>query len=140
MIEIRNDGDLIAATNYWQTPYAAKGMAYLSINAGAFRLLLPPAMESSLKEMAGARSVIVSRGPWSEAGQAEAVEVLFEDDGPSPFVMLLGKGQCDRFPPEKDSGREDLECTVWTEEAKMRLRFPARYRIVRKIPCLAPWK
>ena len=41
LITIENNGPGILSTNYWGTPHAEKGYCYLSINAGAFRLLGP---------------------------------------------------------------------------------------------------
>jgi len=43
MITIANDGPDIASTNYWATDHARAGIVYLSGNAGAWRLLMPPA-------------------------------------------------------------------------------------------------
>ncbi|MDX9788933.1 MAG: hypothetical protein RBT11_19320 [Desulfobacterales bacterium] len=39
LIQISNDGPEILSTNYWETEHAKKGFLYMSINAGAFRLL-----------------------------------------------------------------------------------------------------
>ena len=138
MLSIQNAGPEIVSTNYWQTPYAAKGVVYLSINAGAFRLLLPPALETSLSDMS-AKEVIVSRGPWTEEDQRDAIEILFEDGSSSPFVLLFGIQQIDRLPPATDEGRRDMALTVWTNGPRKVLSLPASYRRVSKIPCLEPW-
>lgn len=41
MITVQNDGPDIASTNYWESAHAARGLCYLSGNAGALRLLAP---------------------------------------------------------------------------------------------------
>jgi hypothetical protein len=41
ILAIPNHGPLIVASNYWQSGIAARGLLYLSVNGGAFRLLVP---------------------------------------------------------------------------------------------------
>ena len=48
MLKIENNGAEIAATNFWNTPMAHAGVVYVSVKAGAFRLLLPAAFEAAL--------------------------------------------------------------------------------------------
>lgn len=136
---IKNDGAKISATNYWETEYAARGAVFLSINANCFRVMLPATVEVSLAEMRTAREVIISRGPWTEHGKADAIEMLFEDCGPNPFVLLLGNEQIDRMPVKNDHGRTDLMCSVWTAGPTKVLELPAKYRAVKRLPCLKPW-
>jgi hypothetical protein len=40
-LQFENDGPLLVASDYWQSPIAAAGKLYVSINAGCFRLLVP---------------------------------------------------------------------------------------------------
>lgn len=77
MIEIRNDGPLIESTNYWATDLAAKGMFYISWNAKTARLLVPPSQAPAIPEMETAEYVIITRGPWADAGGRMAWELLF---------------------------------------------------------------
>ena len=63
MLEIRNQGQAILSTNYWDSDHAKAGYFYLSWNAGAGRLLVPDSQKATLREMKGAREVIISRGP-----------------------------------------------------------------------------
>jgi len=137
---IRNNGPLIAATNYWETELAAAGKMYLSTNDKAFRLLLPTTWEKDLPELATGKRVIVSRP--RNPGKFE-IELLFEDDSPSPYVIHLSAGQIERVPLPEDDGRGDLECTVWTQPRRgvphEALRRPAAYRLVPRLPWLKPW-
>jgi hypothetical protein len=141
LITIDNNGQAIADTNYFGTPQAQAGYCFFSWNAGAGRLLVPDARRSWLREMSTAEYVIVSRGPWQDQGHREAMELLFEDGSDRPFSIHLLMEQTDRTLPDTDQGNEFV-ITIWTLEAKTpteRLRFPAKYRVVDKIPCLDPW-
>jgi hypothetical protein len=140
MLKIENDGAEIAATNFWQTDIARAGAVYVSVNAGAFRLLLPRVFERALPDIATAREVIVLRGPWPEQARADAFELLFEDRSDSPFVIHIGAQQIDRMPLAADEGRRDLVCAVWTDGPKKRLALPASYRRVSRLPWLKPWR
>lgn len=137
MLTIRNSGQAIAETNYWGGEHAASGLCYLSWNAGAARLLVPPPMRAAIREMRTAREVIVSRGPWHEQGGRDALELMFEDGSDAPYCVHILAEQCDRMLPETDQGG-GFVVAVWTRGG-MQLRLPGKYREVAEIPCLAPW-
>lgn len=137
MLIIENRGQAITRTNYWDSEHAARGFVYLTWNARAGRVLLPDAAKPMLREMRGAREVIVSRGPWPEQGGRDALELLFEDGSDAPFCVHLAAEQCDRLLPDRDQGG-GFVVTVWTRGGE-KLRLPGRYRTVAAIPCLAPW-
>ena len=106
LIEIANDGQMLAGTTYWQTEHASAGMCYLSGNAGAWRLLVPEAAEGLLAEMHTGRTATIEpslhiAGNW---------DVVFDDGTDSPFSIALSPGQIDRA---LDSG--PCRLTVWTE-------------------------
>jgi len=133
MLRIENDGPRIRATNYWESEAAGRGYAYVSVNAGTFRLLLPPALETALADMATAREIVISRGPWTDAGKADGLEILFDDGSSSPYALHLSIEQIDRVPLDADAGRQ-VVCTVWTLGPKLALSRPAYYRRVPRIP------
>lgn len=137
MIGIRNQGQAIKYTTYWESEQAKNGYAYLTWNAGAARLLLPDSIKSALREMKSAKYVIISRGPWAEQGGRDAIELLFEDNSDNPYCIHLVAEQCDRLLPETDQGA-GFVVTVWTRGGE-KLRFPGKYRQVTNIPCLEPW-
>lgn len=143
LIQIVNNESEIVSTNYWQTENAQRGLFYLSINAGAFRLLVPDIQEAVIAEMATAKEVIVSRGPWPSQNKHDALEFLFEDFTDTPFVLQILPEQADRLPLDSDRDRQGQpprwKFTVWTEAGK-KLERPARYRLVKKIPCMKAWK
>lgn len=137
MLAIKNAGQNIIETNYWDSEHARRGYCYLSWNAGAARLLLPDALKGELREMRGANCVIVSRGPWHEQGGREALELLFEDGSDSPYCLHLVAEQTDRLLPEDNQGG-GFVVTVWTRGGE-KLRLPGKYRTVAAVPCLDPW-
>lgn len=142
LISIHNDGPDIVSTDYWGTPQAAEGYFYLSINAGAFRLLVPDSRAGEIREWASAREVIVSRGPWPQAGRADALELLFEDGSEAPYSIHMGAEQIDRMPLATDADRAG-DLPRWTfsawAPAGRALALPCRYRIVKRLPCLRAW-
>jgi hypothetical protein len=141
VLEIANDGPRIVATNYWDTGQAAAGKIYLSCNAGAVRMLLPPALGHYVPEMKTARYAILSRGPWPALGRPEAVEILWEDESDSPFAQQFSPESFDLLPAEPPPGRGWV-ISVWGPKQgrpQQLLERPCRWRRVKKIPCLKAW-
>jgi hypothetical protein len=139
---ITNSGPLIVSTNFWETSLAAQGLAHLSINARAFRLLMPPELEETIPEMATGKLVVVSR-PRNPSKYD--LEIMFDDGTDDPYCLHLSAGQVSNWPAREDDGRDDLEFTVWTQPRRgegphQALRRPAAYRSVGSVPCLKPWK
>lgn len=137
MIVIENSGQRIVQTDFWDSDSAKAGFCFLSWNAGAGRLLVPDTQKSMVREMKSATLVIVSRGPWTEHGGRDALELLFEDGSDSPFCIHLVAEQCDRMIPDAEQGG-GFVVTVWTRGGE-KARLPGKYRRVSSIPCLDPW-
>jgi hypothetical protein len=140
-IKVRSAGPEIIETNYWEHEYAARGLFFLTSNAGAFRLLVPEAHLSAVSEFRTAREVVVSRGPWPERGGREAIEILFDDGTDSPYALHLDARQLDRLPAAGDVGREWL-FTAWVQGAGGRpvrvFEHECAYRLVPRLPWLKP--
>lgn len=137
LITIGNDGQDIVSTNYFESEYAVNGKVYMSINAGAFRLLLPDSQMRYLEEMSSGKEVLITLGKWLEGNKRQAFELLFEDYSMSPFCLYFGPEQIDRIP--NDMHRKDKTVfTVWTTAGKV-LSLPCYTRRVDEIPCLEPW-
>ncbi|NMG30581.1 hypothetical protein [Aromatoleum evansii] len=134
---IVNDGPAVSGTDYFDSPPAKAGYLYLSWNVGAARLLLPDNRHGWLNEMATASEVIISRGPWSAARGRDALELMFEDGSDAPFAIRLTMEQTDRLPTEMVIA-DGLDFHVLTRNGQV-LQFPARYRRVGALPCMAPW-
>lgn len=96
MLTIINNKDKIADTNFWQSEYNARGLAYLSANAGALRLLIPTsAVADWLPEIKTGRRVLIE--PPARAGYPQHVDIVFDDGTDSPFSVCLDRSrQIDR--------------------------------------------
>lgn len=140
---ITNEHDLITHTNYWQTRWNQAGKFFLSINAGAFRLLVPNQHLGVLRDMRQARLCVISSGPIrGEALRPMGLEILFDDDTQAPFMLLIEQRCCDRMPPASEHGRR-AELTVWAHlvgsRGRLELRRPCVYRVSHSLPDLRPW-
>jgi hypothetical protein len=141
LLRIENHGPLITATNFWESAAEAAGKLYLSINGGAFRLLVPRSQEPAIAEMTTGKEVIISRGPWPQMRLPDGLELLFEDGSDSPYALHLSIESADRLPRAKDAGKEWI-FTAWSAPRRGRphqvLQRPCWYRLVPKIPYLKP--
>jgi hypothetical protein len=142
-ITITNHGPLITATNFWESEFAERGLAYLSVNAGAFRLMIPDAILQWISEMRpGAKHVVVSMlrpEKWVE-GQ-HCVEWMVEDGSDTPWACQLDPRQVDRLPLPDDTTSQWI-ASVWDGQRGRPhkcLERPAYFRFVTELPCLKPW-
>src|SRR5262249_38420027 len=113
LLRIDNDGPRILACSFWGSEVEWAGKLYVSLNAGAFRLLVPASLESAIAEMAPAEGVAVSRGPWPAMRLPEGFEILFDDGTPDPLALHLMPASFDRLPAPGDVAGEWL-FSVWT--------------------------
>lgn len=104
MIEITNDGAAITRTNYWALPHAL-GYCYLSINAGAVRVLVPPPLIAEITDAlrTATRAALDVAGALSVG--ATRLHLILEDDTDTPYVLDLDRDQCDRLLPASEAGR-----------------------------------
>ena len=140
-IHVTNDGPLIIATNYWDSELPRAGKIFVSVNAGAIRVLLPPARYGDLADMRAAQYCVLSRGPWPEANCPEGVEIMWEDGSYSPYALHLTPESFDMLPPQPAGGQEWV-LSVWTaQDGRSHRAFerPCYWRRVERIPSLAPW-
>lgn len=143
MLEIRNHGPLIVATNFWDLPAAKAGKLFVSTNAGAFRVLVPASQEGLVTEMKTAAGCALSRGPWPAMKLTDAFEVLFDDGTPDPFALHLAPESFDRLPTAEDVAGEWV-LSVWTRPRRgdrphKAFERPCRYRMSPSLPDLRPW-
>jgi len=117
------------------------GKFFVSVNAAAFRILLPSSLEVYVSEMAIAREVAISRGPWPDANRDDAFEFMFDDDFQSPFMLHAVQESLDRLPAKADEGRGDLACLIYIgrkEKPVEALALTAGYRRVPRLPWMEP--
>ena len=141
MLIIKNSAQEIIGTNFWEPEHAHRGVFYLSLHAGVFRLLVPEAHTSAVAEFRRAHEVFVSRGPWTAAGGRSrgraALEILFDDRSNNPFALHLDARQVDRMPASTDVSREwALTAWVWQGKPVCAYRQTCFYRIVPSLPWL----
>lgn len=134
MIEILNNGQDIASTNYWATPHAAAGYAFASWNAGALRLLLPPALLRDLPDMQAAPVAIVTRGRLQGR---DAVEIMFDDNSEAPYALHVLAEQSDRLVPADQHGMPII-VTAWAASGMLHT-WRGKYRVSKELPDLSPW-
>src|ERR1700722_8109784 len=142
IIQISNHGPLIISTNYWESELARNGKLFVSTNAGAIRVLLPPQFYEEINDMRSASECVLSRGPWPEGGQPEAIEIMWDDGSDTPYALYLTPESFDMLPATPEPGRE-WTCTVWTaKDGKPHKSLERRchWRRVEHIPSLAPWR
>jgi len=141
MIQISNHGPLITSTNYWDSELARQGKLFVSVNAGAIRVLVPVSLFSMVADMRAAKYCVLSRGPWPAEQRREAIEILFDDGSTAPFALHLTPESFDLLPGEPDAGREWV-LSIWTiKDGKPHksLERICHWRRVAKIPCLEAW-
>lgn len=141
MIAITNHGPLITSTNFWGSDLALAGKVFVSVNAGAIRVLLPPSRYADLSDMRAAKQCVLSRGPWPAAHAEEAVELLWDDGSDEPYSLQLTRESFDLLPAEPEPGREWVVSTWTAKDGKPHRALDRRchWRRVPKIPSLAPW-
>lgn len=115
MIQIENQGAEISATNYFASPLAKAGKYFCSINAGAFRLLVPPQLEAGLKqEIKLARSFEIEKGPLPSAPGSKGITIWFVDGSDSLYALQLDTNSIDRLPLDSDHGKQ-VVFSIWSQ-------------------------
>ena len=91
MLTISNNPDgTIAETNYWQSGYNARGLAYMSRHTLGLRLLIPSAVAASwLAEIKTGRRAVIE--PPVRAGFPNHIDIVFDDGTVNPFSLCIDK-------------------------------------------------
>ena len=135
-----NHGPLVVSSTYWGSSFEELGKLWVSVNAGAIRVLVPMSMRRIIEDMRTAKHVICSRGPWPAGGKADAMELLFEDFSDCPFSLHVGPESVDQFPGDPAPGAWVV--TVWDQKKgkpHKALERPCHWRRVDALPYLKPW-
>jgi hypothetical protein len=102
-IEVLSDGPRVVATSYWSSPHAQSGYVWISVNAGAVRVLVPPAAERRpLAELPPAGTPCL----YVQDGRSGARRIVYLDDPASLWVLEVGAAQADRTLPPGEHGRK----------------------------------
>lgn len=132
MIHIENDGPRIVSTDYWQSEHAARGLVYLSVNAGAVRLLVPHGWPDLESERVTRASVQIVGAP-----RVGVAHIVLEDGSSDPAFLTVDARQCDRALPASEVGRR-VTLLVYgpghADGAVLLRELPARIDIARQEP------
>lgn len=147
-IFVRNDGKRLVSSTYWSSPLAQRNFVFVSINAGALRVLLPRDVDQELLRAARtSREVLVTRvsGALEHLAHFDpsfALELLWEDDSDAPYSLCVGLTQLDRLPPTSEAGRA-LEVSLWDigpyGQPRMLHQLPGRFRVAAQVPYMQRW-
>jgi len=141
-MNITNDGARIVATDYWESAAAKAGKVICSPNAGEIRCLLPRPLWPAINELRAATSVVLSRGPWPDAGLPDATEILWDDGSDSPHAWHLSPESWLLLPAEAPGGWE-WTISLWTQRKgrpHQALRRVCHWRRVDRIPFMRAWR
>jgi hypothetical protein len=134
-IFIQNEGREIRGTNYFDLPMGKAGKFYLSINAGAFRLLVPPSKEAEIsKAIQDMKKIEIEKGPLPSFPGIIGLIIWFDDGTESPFAVQLDTHSIDRLPLDTDHGK-DVVFMVWFSRGttcSKRFQFPNVKFMVKK--------
>ena len=114
-----------------------RGLVAISMNAGAFRILLPDSMVDQVVDMQTARDIVVSKG---KCQGKQAYEILFDDHTDTPYSLLLDARQFASLQPADSEHGKEVRISVWVRGSQRVLDMPARFRVVPRLPCLRPWR
>jgi hypothetical protein len=115
LITVENDGAVILRSNYWTSDLAEAGKVFVSVNAGAIRVLLPRDRWGDLYAMRSSNYCVLSRGPWPAEGKPEAIEIMWDDKSDAPYCLTLSPESFDMLPAAPAIGRRWI-CSVWVEQ------------------------
>jgi hypothetical protein len=129
---IENNGPEILSSNFWDSD---KANFFLSVNDGAARLLIPDSRIDEIQKMITSKLVILSRGPCWPQFDKDAIEIMFDDGSKTPYSIQLTTEQTDDWVPSSMCCR-NLTFSAWGKNAIKIFERPARFRMVKRLPCL----
>ena len=138
IITCANDDERLVESNYWDSEPARRGLFYVSINAGAFRLLVPQSEEHLVCEIRTGRHAVITSG-FHRLELRNMYEIMFEDDTDTPFALWLCHGQFERVFSIADAAGEDRHMIIYTRYCVEVARMPVFFRKTETLPCLKPW-
>lgn len=123
---IRDEGDEIAATSYFESAHSQYGVPYLSWSGACARLLLP-AHRDDVADMVGrAGRVLLRPSQATPVRSRQRLDIVLDDEHDPLTATLLRGALSDVALTEEDHGLE-FRLTAWTRKGKL-LELPATYR------------
>lgn len=133
LLQFGNNGGELVETNYFDTELARNGFLYLSWNASVARLLVPDSQFFQIQEMKTGKYCVITRGLM---GGRDTLEIMFEDGSNAPFVIYIDTAQTDRL---IINDNKPFVVAAWTRTGKV-AQWDGKYRVVKKLPNMQPWK
>jgi hypothetical protein len=100
LLQINNSGQDITSTNYFDSEYNTNGKFLVSLNAGAFRLLVPDAVAGEIcSELASVDHVEIEQ-------RGETCSIVLDDGSANPYTIQTTMNAFTPRPAASDSGRE----------------------------------
>lgn len=118
---IKNKGKEIIETNYFTSPVAMAGKFIISLNAGAFRLLIPPVHANEFRK----ETMETTRIQIEQLG--EVAFITFDDGSDAPYMIQMTMNSFVTRPAANDSGK-DFMFSGWDDLGGMLVK-------VLEVPC-----
>lgn len=92
MFFVKNDGDNIIETNYWEGHFYSNQFLFLTKGDSQWRLLVPDNCYHMLDDIWVGKMAVIEKSR-SEPG---CIDILFPDDSETPFKISLDMGLVDK--------------------------------------------
>ena len=133
-----SEGPRLIGCNYWGTDRERSGFFMVSVNGGAFRLIVPDSQASCIADIRTGRQAVVTHGFHPVLGKT-AYEFMFDDESNAPFCLWLEPGQFDRPFSIADAASKERQLIVYVRGCVEVARLPVFFREAQTLPCLKPW-
>lgn len=126
-ITIENEGPVITGTNFFESELNDAGKFFVSLNAGAVRLLVPDTMLRELKrELSLVKKVNLEKeGDW--------YFIVLDDGSKNPYTLQCLPNSFDRLPAKEDVGKA-ITFSAWGREKGKKIEkiheCPCSYKII----------
>jgi hypothetical protein len=100
---VLSDGPRVVETSYWSSPHARSGYLQISINAGAVRVLVPPAVE---RRLLSELPPVGTPCRYVQDARSGMRRIVYLDDPDAPWVLEVSAAQADRMLPPGEHGRK----------------------------------
>ena len=144
LFSVSFDGENISENNYYETAWNRRGLFFGTGHCGVLHLFIPNktsnniAAHNILSEINKTQYVIASVCEKEERGMY--LELLFEDNSSSPFVIYLSGEQINPKLSNEDDNTTDLKIQIHVGPTGAKAKeFPMWMRFVDYLPYTKPW-
>lgn len=124
---IKNKGKEILDTNYFDSELNINDKFYVSINAGAFRLLVPDKHVNEIKrELELAKEITITRKMFHKGNGIQGFEILIDDNSDYPFYLQLSENAFDRKPSSFNENKSFVFSAWYREKNEIKKMFESQ--------------